>query len=52
MAVLKSGSATAADFIVLCTGWGDLGLPLYGDLEMKEMINWQHFDQMASSIVD
>ena len=64
---LKSGSSVGADYVVLCTGWGDhfgmfdanhktkLGLPAYGeslsDKLEKLPDEWEHYDRAAEKTV-
>ncbi|KAK7995024.1 hypothetical protein PG990_013797 [Apiospora arundinis] len=64
-ALLKSGKALSADYIIMCTGWGDhfamfdeehkskIGLP-HHSLSTREVsvVNWDRFDAMADEEVN
>ncbi|MCJ1327753.1 hypothetical protein MMC10_004428 [Thelotrema lepadinum] len=65
--LLKGGQTLSADFMVLCTGWGDhfgmfdndtkaeLGLPIYGELPpsvARADVAWEKFDIEAEKSVN
>ncbi|KAI1101539.1 FAD/NAD(P)-binding domain-containing protein [Jackrogersella minutella] len=67
-ATLKSGAQIDADFIIMCTGWGDhfamfdaehkakIGLPGYEGHPVSPVstdgVDWNHYDEMADKMLN